>query len=263
MHLIRGRLFAPTDGAGAPVIIISELTARVLWPDDDPIGKCVELGRKGSCTTVIGVVNDVHTMEIVEPPMFTMRRIYSPLGDGAVPTVLVVRAPPEYAAAVIERTRAELRRLFPGAEALQVVSMARQLAPQLRPWRLGATLFSAFGLLALVVAGIGIYSVISYSVGQRTHELGVRVTLGAERRDLLGLVLNEGLRTVAGGVVLGVVLALAMGRVIASMLYETSPRDPFVLVGVAATLLVATCIASIVPALRASRVDPLEALREE
>ena len=145
---------------------------------------------------------------------------------------------------------------LPDAEPPDVVSMAVQvLFPQLRPWRLGATLFSAFGLLALIVAGIGIYSIISYSVGQRTHELGVRVTLGAQRRDLLALVLTEGLRTVAGGVVLGVVLAIAMGHVIASMLYATSPRDPVVMVAVALTLLVAACAASLVPAVTGQRAS--------
>jgi ABC-type antimicrobial peptide transport system permease subunit len=141
--------------------------------------------------------------------------------------------------------------------------MAEVLAPQLRPWRLGATLFSLLGGLALAVAAVGVYSMVAHAAGQRRHEFGVRIALGARAGTVLALVLGEGVRTVAAGVVLGAALALAAGRLVASLLYGVSPRDPAVLAAVAGTLVAAAVVASLVPAWRASRVDPVEALRTE
>jgi len=140
---------------------------------------------------------------------------------------------------------------------------AYHVEPEYRPWRLGATLFTGLGLLALLVAVIGIYSTVSYGVSQRTHEFGVRAALGARLSDVVRLVVSEGLRTVALGVVLGVAIALAAGRLIAAMLYGVSPGSPGVLLVVSAVLLAAGAGAAILPAWRAGRVDPMAALRAE
>ena len=141
--------------------------------------------------------------------------------------------------------------------------MSDALEPQYRPWRLGATLFSTFGILALVIAAVGIFSTVSYSVSQRTHEFGVRVALGARIGDVVRLVIAEGLRTVALGVAIGIVLSLAAGRMIESLLYGIKPSSPVVMMLVAGILLGVAAIAALAPAWRAARVDPVTALRTE
>jgi ABC-type antimicrobial peptide transport system permease subunit len=124
-------------------------------------------------------------------------------------------------------------------------------------------LFSALGVVALVVAALGIYGVISYEVGQRTHEMGIRIALGAQRGRVIGLVVGQAARTTAIGLFLGTCLAIAAGRLVAALLYETSPSDPLVLLTVAGVMLAAAGLASLVPASRAATVDPCEAMRAE
>ncbi len=137
------------------------------------------------------------------------------------------------------------------------------MEPEYRPWKLGATLFTLFGVLALVVAAIGIYSSVSYAVSQRTHEFGIRVALGAQLADVLGQVLGEGLRVVAAGVVLGILMALAAGRLVAALLYGVAPSDPIALSTVAVALLAIALLAAFVPAWRAAQADPVTALRSD
>jgi ABC-type antimicrobial peptide transport system permease subunit len=141
--------------------------------------------------------------------------------------------------------------------------LAEIVGENMRQWDLGATMFTVFGALALIVAAVGLYSVTSYGVAQRTQELGVRVALGAEARDVVRLVLAEGLRLSAVALAFGIAAALLAGRYVAPLLFETSPRDPSVLAAVAAVLLVTSVAASALPALRAARVDPNRALRDE
>jgi putative ABC transport system permease protein len=141
--------------------------------------------------------------------------------------------------------------------------MSEALEPHYRPWRLGATLFSLFGVLAGLVAALGVYSTVSYSVSQRTHEFGVRVALGARLGDVVRHVLGEGLRMVVIGVATGVTLSLLAGRLVAALLYGIEPGDPGTLSVVVLTLLGVATVAALVPAVRASRVSPLTALRTE
>jgi ABC-type antimicrobial peptide transport system permease subunit len=155
-----------------------------------------------------------------------------------------------------------LRTEFPGAIP-NWKTMAAVMEPEYRPWQLGATLFTLFGVLALCVAGIGIYSSVSYAVGQRTHEFGVRIALGARMADVIKQVLGEGLRTVALGLVLGVLLALAAGRLVASLLYGIAPSDPLALTVVAVILVAIAGAAALMPAWRAARADPVSALRAD
>lgn len=158
--------------------------------------------------------------------------------------------------------REEVRRAIPGAQ-VYVHEMMKVLDLQFRPWRLGAQLFGALSLLALVVASIGVYSVVAFAVRLRTHEMGVRAALGARPVDLLRLVVGEGAVVVAIGVVLGLAAALAAGQLVASLLYGVTPRDPAVLGLSAGALLLIGVLASLVPAWRASRVDPARVLRDE
>jgi ABC-type antimicrobial peptide transport system permease subunit len=144
-----------------------------------------------------------------------------------------------------------------------VTPFSEIVGSQKRSWRLGATMFVAFGILAIVLAGIGLYSVIAYNVTQRTHELGVRVALGAQPRDVIGLVVVDGLRLALIGVGIGTVVALWAGRWVKPLLFDVSPRDPFVFVLVATVLVAVAAVASWLPAKRASRVDPNVALRSE
>jgi ABC-type antimicrobial peptide transport system permease subunit len=141
--------------------------------------------------------------------------------------------------------------------------MADVLEPQIRPWRLGATIFVAFGALALVVAAVGTYSVIAYAVSQRAHEMSVRVALGARAADLLRLIVGQGVRLAVLGVVCGSVVAIVASHVIASLLYETSARDPLIVGAVALLLVLVATIASGIPAWRATRADPVVALRSD
>ena len=141
--------------------------------------------------------------------------------------------------------------------------MAEALEPELRPWQLGARLFTGFGVLALIVAAVGVYSVIAYAVSQRTNEVGIRIALGAATRDIITMVLGEGLRIVAVGVLLGVAGALALGKVVSALLYGVGPRDSVVLIGASVTLSLMAILACAIPAMRAARVDPMIALRSE
>jgi ABC-type antimicrobial peptide transport system permease subunit len=133
----------------------------------------------------------------------------------------------------------------------------------MRSWRLGATMFTIFGLLALLVAAIGLYSVVAYDVSQRTRELGVRVALGASAGAVLRLVVGEGLRVVVVGLVLGAAVALSLAARVSPLLYNVSPKDPVTYAGVVGVLIVVAVVASLAPALRASRVDPNVALRAD
>ena len=263
LRVLRGRGFESSDPRGSGgVLVVNEALARSAWPNEDAIGKCLRLATPTSpCATVVGVVENSRRSDVVEQ---VVRQFYVPATDTGfyAAGTAIVRVSPERAAAIEAAARREGTALFPGAE-IRVRRMGVVLAPQYRPWRLGASLFTVFGLLALLVAMVGVYGTVSNAVGQRRHEFGVRVALGARAEDVVALVVGHGVRAVAAGVVLGALLALAAGRLIASLLYGVSPRDPFVLAAVSVVLLVVAAVASLVPAWRASRVDPVEALRAE
>ena len=191
-----------------------------------------------------------------------MERRAGTLAKGWQGGTLVVRTSAGAAAPAEAQLRGALRAAFPAGEPV-VTPMTKNLEPEYRPWRLGATLFSAFGLLALVVALVGIYSTVSYGVSQRTHEFGVRIALGARTADVLRHVVARGLRGVAVGVGLGIALSLAAGRLVAALLYGVKPGDPLVLLLVSVALLVAAVLAALLPAWRAARVDPVSALRTD
>lgn len=266
-RLLRGRLFTAEDRAGAPaVVVVNETTAKRYWPGRNAIGQCLRpFTATAACMRVIGVTKDSHLLSMVEKPQVEM---YVPMaqqqkGFMSIPRFLVVRADPSQMTRVEHEATRELRRTFPNADPPVVSAVSTLLEPELRPWRLGATLFSAFGLLALVVSAVGIYSVVSYSASERVHEMGVRIALGAQQVDVVRLVVGQGMRSVAAGIVLGILTALALGRFVASMLYETSPHDPLVLGIVALVLASIACVASGVPAIRVAATDPATALRSE
>jgi hypothetical protein len=245
-------------------VIVNDAMARTYWPGEDALGQCIQFQTRGNpCYTVVGIAANARRWGIIEEAKMLY---YFPLGqapgEGHQASTLVVRTPPARAAAVGEMVRRQLRESFPGGEPY-LYPMAEILAPQLRPWRLGAALFSALGGLALLVAAVGIYSVVAYTFSQRTHELGVRIALGARTSNVLRLVVAEGLRMVLIGIAAGVALALGAGKLVASLLYGVSPRDPLVIALVALTLVAVGILACLLPAWRAARVDPVVALRSE
>jgi ABC-type antimicrobial peptide transport system permease subunit len=236
---------------------------NALWPREDPIGKCIRFERSATCATIIGVVGTAILVDVKEDPSPHMyvQLEHMPFSGWGVGDV-VLRVDPQQMTAVLNEIRAMLRAEFPSVYP-RSTTMAAAMEPEYRPWRLGATLFTLFGLLALVVAGVGVYSSVSYTVSQRTHEFGVRAALGATTRDVLSQVLLEGLRTVSVGVVVGIALSLAGGRLVASLLYHVKATDPAAMTVAVATLLLIAAVASLVPARRAAKADPVEALRSD
>jgi putative ABC transport system permease protein len=261
-RIVRGRGFTDEDRAGAPpVIVVSESIARSLWPDQDPLGQCIKTSeRTNPCTTVIGVAEDVKFGSFGSEWNFVYYLPEAQLGTNGYTLFIRVRG---NAANAVDVLRRELQSMMPGTAYVTAQSFDALVAPSMRSWRLGATMFATFGGLALLLAALGLYGVIAHSVAQRTHEMGVRVALGARTSDVAGLVIRESIRIVSIGVVLGIIAALVAGRWISPLLFEVSPRDPMVLAAVILTLMSVSLLASWLPAVRASRVDPAESLRAE
>lgn len=213
------------------------------------------------CSRIVGVVRDTRRDQLREEPAM---QYYVPFGQerGIGGTTLLVR-PRGDARATITAMRDEMRAVDPTLGFIDVATLQERIDPQVRPWRLGATMFGIFGALALLVAAVGLYSVMSYTAAQRNHEMGVRMALGAEGADILRLILRAGMWTAGAGVAIGTVIALAGGRFLEPMLFETSARDGTVFSAVALCLLAVALVASVVPAWRATRVDPVVALRAE
>lgn len=261
--IIRGSAFSQ---AAAPTaeIIVNEAAANLMWPGREPLGECVRFEDNEDCHRVIGVVPNVHQMRVIEKR--TMAHMYVPLlsrgwDDWAGGTV-VVRTRPGGIDAASKALRDALRRAFPEATE-RVTLMTENLEPEYRPWKLGATLFTAFGFLALLVAMIGVYSNVAYSVSQRMHEFGVRIALGARICHILRLVIGSGLRAVAVGIVLGILLSLAAGRLVTALLYGVQPYNPALLLIVSLLIVSIAALAALIPATRATNVDPVTSLKTE
>jgi predicted permease len=262
-RLLRGRVFTSADRAGSELVaIVSATMANVLWPGQDALGQCLLVGGKQRpCSRVVGVVQDVRRSRIREEPSM---HYYVPLGQQPNITgpELVVR-PRGDAMAAIPAIRSILRQIDPSITFVNAGTLQDRVEPQTRSWRIGAMMFSIFALVALVVAAVGMFSVVAYLVEQRRHEIGVRVALGAQSAHVVGLMLRGGVQATLVGVVLGGLLAVAGGRLAEPLLFETNAHDPMVIGGVAIVLMVVSLTASVVPALRARRIDPISALRDE
>jgi putative ABC transport system permease protein len=261
-RIIRGRGISDGDTPNAPrALVVSEAMGKVLWPGRDPIGQCIKVNADTMpCTYVVGIAENIKERSIGADTgyyYYLPSAQVNPQRGG-----LFVRARGD-AADIKEAVRRQLQREMPGASYVVVTPLSVVLGSQKQSWRLGATMFVAFGILAIVLAGIGLYSVIAYNVAQRTHELGVRVALGAQAHDVIGLVVVDGLRLALVGVAIGTGVALWAGKWVKPLLFEVSPKDPFVFVFVATLLIAVATAASWLPALRASRVDPNVALRAE
>jgi predicted permease len=261
--LVRGRLFDERDAPNAPhVAVISESLARTRWPNADPIGVTVEFGNMDGDLhplTIVGIVGDTREYGVEQPPRPTLY-------------VNLIQRPPS-SVTVVMRSSADTRGVTSAARGI-LREVAPDVPPRFRTFeqiysaslgarRFNLTLVGVFAGTALILAIAGIYGVMTYNVTQRRREIGVRVALGAQRRQILRIILGEGMMTTGIGIIIGVAAALALTRTIQSLLFGVAPTDPvtfgLVVVGLAGIAMVA----SYLPARRATNADPMDALRQE
>jgi len=269
-RIIRGRGFTGADGASAPpVTVVSEAMARALWPERDALGQCIHVGlgaapsmSNAPCTTVIGIAQNTAQQNLADDPRFMYYLPVDQVDPAGISTMYLRVAKPD-ASGEVERIRRALSRAMPGSGFVVVRPLQEVVDDQERSWRLGATLFAAFGGLALVVAMVGLYGVVSYSVEQRRHELGVRVALGATRGRVVGLVVRNGLAVTGLAVIIGGAAAAIVAPHAQTLLFAESALDPMVYGSVAVAMLAAALAASLIPAARAAGTDPTVALRTD
>jgi predicted permease len=272
MTLLRGRWITDQDNEKTPTVIdVDDAFARTYFPHQDPIGQHVHLLQFDTEAEIVGVVahvrqwgpgGDPHAAiqaQFFYPYMQTPPKLMPLL---ATVTAVVLRTQGD-SAAIMGPVRHTVAQLNPDYIIYAVSTMNGVVADSLAARRTSMILLTLFAALALILACIGIYGVIAYLVGQRTHEIGVRMALGAERRHVLELILGQGLRMALAGVVLGVILAFGLTRLMSSQLYGVSPRDPLTFAAVALVLVAVALLACWIPARRAMRVDPIVALRYE
>jgi putative ABC transport system permease protein len=267
--ILEGRRFTDADRQGAPLVaIVNQTLAQLYWPGQSAIGKCLQIGNDSPpCSTIVGVVENTRRWEVIEE---SNALYYVPLAQAPAAVLrgaqrLIVRAADDRSATLgrlAESIRREALAIDRSVRYVGVQPIGEAIDTQLHAWRLGVTLFAAFGALALLVAGVGLYSVVAFDVEGRRRELGLRAALGARSSTLLRLMLGSTLRIVGAGVLAGIAVAWAAAPFISELLYEVSPHDTVVFAGVASLLLVAAVAATLAPARRATRIDPGEALRE-
>jgi putative ABC transport system permease protein len=263
--LLRGRLFDARDTMNAPhAALISESLAREKWPNQDPLGRQIEFGNMDGdlrLLTVVGVVGDVHEASLERPalPTIYVDCLQRPQATSDFTVVLRTYAD---AASVISAARQIVRELDPNVPP-KFATLDQVVSGSVQSRRFNLTLVGIFAATALLLAVAGMYGVMAYSVARRTNEIGVRMALGASQTSVLRLVLRQGLLTAAAGVVFGIAIARATTRVMGSLLFGLSPSDPLTFAGVAVVLVGVAMLACYVPARRASRVDPMVALRYE
>ena len=260
IQLVAGRPFDDRDTAATPrVAIVSRSLADRLWPGRDPLGQRLFVARLAEPSTIVGVVADVRNAGLDRPPVDQM---YSPYAQRPWPSfVLTARAAHGNPMQLAAGLTAALHEIDPDLAPTTVRTAAAALGAASAQARLTAAIMTTFGVLALAMAAAGLYGVIAYSVAQRVREIGLRVALGAQYGQILGLVVGHALRLSLAGIALGIPAALVLGRMFAALLYDTTPNDPFVFAAVAALFLTVGAAASAVPARRALRVDPMAVLR--
>jgi len=259
-QVIEGRDFLPSE-RDAPVVVVNEATARAGWPGRSAVGECVELEDAGPCTRVVGVVENARRFFVREPAALLFYRPLSRQSDDGE-RALFVRIATDSGDTRASVTRA-LQALESDLPFVRTQMLGDAVDRQIRPWRLGVAIFTAFGVLALLLSALGLYAALSYAVAQRTHEIGVRVAIGARRTDIVRLVVGDSVRVALAGIIAGTAISLAAARWIESLLFDVSPYDPAVMALVSTWLLATALLAALVPSWRATRIDPVTALRAD
>jgi predicted permease len=286
IRLLAGRDFTPADRAGAPrVVIVNEAFARRFWPGASALGKQVQVGGQGwgggaiilddtsqsgqqtrtareGWAEIIGVVADGKSRSAGQsPPPFVYSPFLQSRSDNLGMTlVLRQRGDTANALAAVRREVQTLDSNLPVSAAMTLTEAVRQVT---LPWRVVGLLANVFGLIGLVLAALGIYGLVSYTVNQRTHEIGVRIALGAQRRDIFKLVIGHGLKLALLGVAVGLALAFGLTQALADLLFGVSASDPATYLSLSLLLVLVVLVASFIPARKATRTDPLIALRQE
>jgi predicted permease len=264
-QLLRGRFFTEQDGKGTPLVaIVDEAMARRYWPGEDPIGKRFKgfdaRGRNDEWLSVIGVVRDMRRHGREHEPAAHIYQWYKQSDQTTPDLVVRTTGDPKALAATLRQVVRDLDRT---AILSPVTTLEQQLAEQLSPRRFQTGLLGLFSLIALLLASVGIYGVMHYSVTQRTHEIGIRMALGARPGDVLRMVIRQGLTLALAGLAVGLAGAWWLTRVLASLLYGVTPADPPTFLAVSFLLTIVAALATSIPAWRAANVDPLLALRHD
>ena len=261
---LRGRDFEATDQRGAPrVAIINEPLAKLLWPGEEPLGQCMLVSWEGGdCVTVVGILRGFWKFSILEREKLI---VYVPMaqGDGytrAGSMFIAVRGDP---AVVSLSVRQAIQSVRPDLPAVSVARMRDIVDPQFRPWQLAANMFGIFGGIALLIATVGLYGVVTFATTQRLPEIAIRTALGARPAHVLSLVASDALRAVAAGLGVGALVVLAVRGWVGPLLFQTSPGDPGIVIAVGALLLSVALVASLIPTMRALRRSPATVLRVE
>jgi putative ABC transport system permease protein len=264
MPLLRGRAFTEQDAHGAqPVAIVNQTLARQIWPNENAVGKQITFFSPEGLEpwrVVVGVVGDVkhHGLNVETRP-----EIYVPHAQAPTSTMTLVMRASGDATTMTASVREAVRALDADLPLFNVRTLEQLHNDALAPQRFNLWLLGAFACIALALAALGIYGVLAYSVSQRTHEIGLRLALGAQARDVLRLILRQALALTLIGLAIGGLGALALLRLMQKLLFEVSPTDPLTFVAITLLLLVVSLLACWIPARRATRVDPLVALRVE
>jgi predicted permease len=270
MHLVRGRWFTPADTRQSlPVAVINETMARTYWRDGNAVGGRIALGSNMSnpWVAVVGIVADERhngvTGIVKEKFYIPHSQWHIATGGSLIRSVFVVVRTAAAPLGVAGAVRSVVRQLDPTLPVANVRPMTEVVATALATPRLTGFLLGAFAAIALALAAVGIYGVLAYLVSQRTQEIGIRLAIGADRREVLKMILRQGVILAVGGIAAGVGAALLLTRLMQSLLYEITPSDPITFVVVGVVLFVVALVASYLPAWRATRVSPLIALRTQ
>jgi putative ABC transport system permease protein len=260
--LMRGRTFTERDAATAPMVaVVDDAFVRRHFPNEDPIGRGIDIGNgTDGFYEIVGVVGDVRYEELDASPDPTM---YVPFAQDVFSTMWIVARTNGDPAPLAPAARQVVRELDPGLPAYSMTPLADVVSDSVAERRFSVLLLGLFALIALFLAAVGVYGVMAYTVNQRTQEIGVRMAMGAQRGDVLRMVVGDGMKLALAGLAIGLAAALALARIATSMLFEVTPFDPASYGATAIVLLAVAALACYIPARRATRVDPIVALRQE
>jgi putative ABC transport system permease protein len=263
-RLVHGRFFTDSDRKGAPpVAIIDVWAAQRYWPGEDPVGKSLRLERMGPAREIIGVMGNVSQGILIKMVKGELGQVYVPLAQAPKANLSLALRTAEEPTALAGMLQKTLHEIDPDEPVFLVRNMDASRAASEAPQTLATALLGGFAGVALLLAMIGIYGVVAYSAGRRTREIGIRVALGAQRHDVLRVLVGQGILLAVVGIAVGLAGAWVLTRQMASVLSGVAPTDPATFAGVCVLLAAAAIVASYVPARRATRVDPVEALRQE